>query len=58
MRGKKDRPLTTKLHDEEKDHGPGAKSLTVDFMEGTTRVDPLGIVVIECIETSPLAIAA
>lgn len=58
MRGKKERPVTTKLHDEEKDHGPGAKSLTIDYMEGVTRVDPLGVVVIECAETAVLAIAA
>jgi hypothetical protein len=57
MRGKKDRPIQTKLHDESKDHGPDAKSLTVDFMEGGTRVDPLGVVVIECVETAPLFIA-
>lgn len=53
MRGKKDRPVETRLHDESKDHGPGAKSLTVDFMEGGTRVDPLGVVIIECVETAP-----
>lgn len=53
MRGKKDRPIQTKLHDESKDHGPDAKSLTVDFMEGGTRVNPLGVVVIECAETAP-----
>lgn len=58
MRGKKERPITTNLHSEEKDHGPGAKSLTIDYMEGITRVDPLGVVVIECVETAPLAIAA
>jgi hypothetical protein len=58
MRGKKERPVLTRLHDEEKDHGPGAKSLTIDFMEGYTRVDPLGVVVIECVETAPLAITA
>lgn len=52
MRGKKDRPIQTKLHNEEKDHGPDAKSLTVDFMEGGTRVNPLGVVVIECAETA------
>jgi hypothetical protein len=53
MRGKKDRPIQTKLHDESKDHGPDSKSLTVDFMEGGTRVNPLGVVVIECAETAP-----
>lgn len=58
MRGKKDRPVSTRLHDEEKDHGPGAKSLTVDFMEGGARVDLTGVVVIECVETAPIAIAA
>lgn len=58
MRGKKERPVSTKLHDEEKDHGPGAKSLTVDFMEGHARVDPLGVVIIECVETAEIAVAA
>lgn len=58
MRGKRERPVTTKLHNEEKDHGPGAKSLTIDFMEGIARVDPLGVVVIECVDTSVMNIAA
>lgn len=56
MRGKKDRPITTKIWDESKDFGPDAKSLTIDFMEGGTRVNPLGVVVIECAETAPVAI--
>lgn len=56
MRGKKDRPIQTNIWDEAKDHGPGAKSVTVDFMEGGTRVNPLGVVVIECAEASPLTI--
>lgn len=53
MRGKKDRPIQTKLHDESKDHGPDAKSLTVDMMEGGTRIDPTGVVVIACAEAAP-----
>lgn len=53
MRGKKDRPIETALHDERKDRGPGAKSLTVDMMEGGSRVNPLGVVVIACAETAP-----
>ena len=57
MRGKKDRPIQTRLHDESKDHGPDAKSLTVDFMEGGTRVDPLGVVVIECAESADTFVA-
>lgn len=52
MRGKNDRPIQTKLHDESKDHGPDAKSLTIDMMKGATRVNPLGVVVIECAETA------
>lgn len=57
MRGKKDRPIQTRLHDESKDKGPDAKSLTVDFMEGGTRVNPLGVVVIEVADASPLFVA-
>lgn len=57
MRGKKERPITTAVHDESKDKGPGAKSLTVDFMEGGTRVNPLGVVVIECADPSPLFVS-
>lgn len=58
LRGRKDRELTVKIHDEEKDHGPGACSIAVDFMEGSARQDPLGVVVIECVDESPLKIAA
>lgn len=54
MRGKKDYDVITKVHDESKDHGPGAKSITCDFSEGSSRVNPLGVVVIECADTSPV----
>lgn len=55
LRGKKDMEITTRIHDEAKDHGPGAKSITVDMVEGSTRVNPLGVVVIECADTSPVS---
>lgn len=58
MRAKEDLPIQTRVHDEAKDHGPGAKSVTVDMMMGAARVNPLGVVVIECAETAPLAVAA
>lgn len=54
MRGKKDREIMTKIHDESKDHGPDAKSITCDFNEGGSRVNPLGVVVIECADQSEL----
>jgi hypothetical protein len=54
MRAKEDMPIQTRVHDESKDHGPGAKSVTVDMMLGATRVNPLGVVVIECAETAPI----
>lgn len=54
MRGKKDREVITRIHDEEKDHGPGAKSITCDFNEGGSRVNPLGVVIIECADQSPM----
>ncbi len=54
MRAKEDMPITTKIWDEAKDHGPGSKSVTVDFKEGSSRVNPLGVVVIECADTSPV----
>lgn len=52
MRGKRDRDVQVRVHDEAKDHGPGAKSITCDFNEGSGRVNPLGVVVIECADTS------
>lgn len=52
MRGKKDREVITNIHDESKDHGPDAKSITCDFNEGGSRVNPLGVVVIECADQS------
>lgn len=55
IRAKKEREITTKIWDEEKDHGPGSKSITCDFDEGSTRVNPLGVVVIECADTSPVS---
>ena len=55
MRGHKSREISTNIHDESKDHGPGARSITCDFMEGSSRVNPLGVVVIECADQSPLA---
>lgn len=55
MRGKKDRPIQTRIHDESKDHGPDAKSITVDMMVGASRVNPLGVVVIECAEASVIS---
>lgn len=54
MVGKKDREISTRIHDEEKDHGPGAKSITCDFMEGSSRMNPLGVVVIECLDQSEM----
>lgn len=54
IRGKKDREIITKIHDESKDHGPDAKSITCDFNEGGSRVNPLGVVIIECADQSPL----
>jgi hypothetical protein len=54
MRGKKDREIVTKIHDESKDHGPDAKSITCDFNEGGSRVNPLGVVIIECADQSDL----
>jgi hypothetical protein len=58
MRGRKDLEITTKIHSEEKDHGPMSKSITVDMIEGSARVNPLGVVVIECAEESTVAEAA
>lgn len=54
MRAKEDLAVTTRIHDEAKDHGPGSKSITCDFKEGSTRVNPLGVVVIECADNSPI----
>lgn len=57
MRGRKDREIITRVHDESKDHGPDAKSITCDFNEGSSRVNPLGVVVIQCADTTPVATA-
>ena len=57
MKGKKELPITTRIFDESKDYGEGAKSLKCEFKENSTRVNPLGVVVIEVADTSVLTIA-